>query len=171
MLALTANSRATLAYAARARARVPQCREHLRTQRTQKGAGDTRACVPGTRARAPAPTERNASHARCPNAGNICARSARKWVPGTHARACRGHARVPQHPPSAMRATRDPSPTVHRPVCGSFSFKSHFPAGARASGSYKYQVPQENTSKSMKHLATFRNLTLISGTYHGKCRK
>jgi len=42
---------------------IPHCREHLRTQRTQTGAGDTRACMPGTRARAPAPTERTASHA------------------------------------------------------------------------------------------------------------
>jgi len=50
------------------------------------------------------------------NAGNICARSAHRKVPGTCARACRGHASVPQHPPSAMRATRDPSLTVHGPV-------------------------------------------------------
>jgi hypothetical protein len=110
------------------------------------------APVPRTHALAPAPTTHNVCagdnhacpsthHAQCDGACSPCVRSA-------HAKGCRGHARVPQHPPRTMRATRNPSP--------SFSFDLKFWVGnpfcrARVSGSYKYQVPQENTSKDMKH--------------------
>ena len=111
---------------ARMRACVPQCREHLRSQRTQKGAGDTRACVLGTRARAPAPTERSASHAL-----SLTDRP------------------LTRSDPSRVRINLFQITLSRR----------------SSSGSYKYQVPQENTSKDMKHLAIFRNLTLISGTY------
>ena len=110
------------------------------------------APVPRTHALAPAPTTHNVCagdnhacpsthHTQCDGACSPCVRSA-------HAKGCRGHARVPQHPPRTMRATRNPSP--------SFSFDLKFWVGnpfcrARVSGSYKYQVPQENTSKCMKH--------------------
>ena len=81
----------------------------LRTQRVR-----ALAPVPRTRALAPAPTTHNVCagdtracpsthHAQCDGACNPCVRRART-------KGCRGHGRVPQHPPRTMRATRDPSP-------------------------------------------------------------
>jgi hypothetical protein len=151
MLALTANSRATLEDAARTRVRVSQCREHARLPQHRATthnvcAWDTRAC-PSTH------------QAQCYGACNPCARSARKWVPGTRAG------------PSTHRSQCEPRAIPHQPVRILLFQISHPFCRARVSGSYKYQVPQENTSKGMKHLAIFRKLTLISGLYLGWCRK